>query len=330
MKLLVVGLGSMGKRRIRNLQRLGESDIIAYDPRADRRQEALEKYRVRAFGDWAEARESRADAWVISTPPDTHLDYAFEAAERGIAFFTEANVTDERAPALIAQLEAKRLIGCPSCTMRYYAGPRKIKELVGSGAIGRPLLFTYQCGQYLPDWHPWESYKDFYVSKRATGACREIVPFELAWLIDTFGAVERVSCMKDKLSTLDADIDDVYQLLLRHKDGIIGHLCVDVVARPAVRLFRANGSEGTIEWDHGANQLRLWRAATGKWETIDLAAGTVEAGYIHAEEPYVAEMSDFLAAVRGERPWPYSFRDDEAVLALLVRAEDSSDSRRHT
>ena len=329
MKFLVVGLGSMGKRRIRNLQRLGERDIVAFDPRADRRAEALEKYGVPASDDWQALRDSRADAWIISTPPDTHIDYGLQAAERGIAFFTEANVTDPRAPQLIALLDKDGLVGCPSCTMRYYAGPRKIKELVQSGAIGRPLLFTYQCGQYLSDWHPWESYKDFYVSKRATGACREIVPFELAWLADVFGPVARLSCMKDKVSDLDADIDDVYQLLLRHSNGAIGHLCVDVVARPAVRMFRANGSEGTIEWDHGANQIRLWRAAAGKWETIDLAAGTVESGYIHAEEPYVAEMADFVAAVRGERPWPFSFRDDEAILDLLVRAEASSDGHRH-
>ena len=63
-------------------------------------------------------------------------------------------------------------------------GPRRIKQVVAAVAVGRPLAFTYQVGQYLPDWHPWESYKDFYVSKRATGAYREIVPFELAWLID--------------------------------------------------------------------------------------------------------------------------------------------------
>ena len=55
--------------------------------------------------------------------------------------------------------------------MRYYFGPRRIKELLKAGAVGRPLTFTYQSGQYLPDWHPWESYKEFYVSKRETGAC---------------------------------------------------------------------------------------------------------------------------------------------------------------
>ena len=39
LKIIVVGLGSMGKRRIRNLLKLGYCDIIGFDPRNDRRKE---------------------------------------------------------------------------------------------------------------------------------------------------------------------------------------------------------------------------------------------------------------------------------------------------
>lgn len=323
MKFLVIGLGSMGKRRVRNLARLGFSDITGYDPRPDRRAEAAEKYGIATVSNWTAAERLSVDAWIVSTPPDTHLDYGFRAVARGVAFFTEANVPDPRVPEMMRELKRSGLVGAPSNTMRYYAGPKKIAEIVRAGTIGLPLAFTYQTGQYLPDWHPWESYKDFYVAKRATGACREIVPFELAWLVDIFGPVESLSCHKAKLTDLDADIDDIYQLLLRFECGVLGHLMVDVIARPAVRLFRLNGSEGTVEWDHGANRARVWTAATGRWSDISLSAGTVEKGYIHAEEPYVDEIADFVAAVKGERPWPYPFAEDEKVLDLLLRAEAS-------
>jgi predicted dehydrogenase len=214
--------------------------------------------------------------------------------------------------------------------MRYYFGPRRIKELLQASAVGRPLTFTYQSGQYLPDWHPWESYKDFYVSKRETGACREIVPFELCWLVDLFGTVTSISCMKDRLGDLEADIDDIYQLLLRFDSKVIGHLMVDVMARPAVRLFRLLGTRGTIEWDHGLYRLRHYDAEAGGWNEQSLAIGTVEPGYVHAEEPYIAEMADFLAAVRRERPWPYPFAEDARILSLLERAESSDKLGRHT
>lgn len=43
MNFLVVGLGSMGKRRIRNLQYLKAGEIIGFDLREDRCQEARKK-----------------------------------------------------------------------------------------------------------------------------------------------------------------------------------------------------------------------------------------------------------------------------------------------
>jgi len=333
MRFLIIGLGSMGKRRIRCLQRLGQMDIVGFDPREDRRQEAVDKYGITSEGDMEKAIKAEFDAWIISTPPDTHLDYGFMAIENGIPFFTEANVSDPRGSSMAALVRDTGILGAPSSTMRYYFGPKKIKALLSKNVIGKPLLFTYHTGQYLPDWHPWESYKDFYVSKRETGACREIVPFELSWLAEVFGKVTTLSALKDKVSDLDCDIDDVYQLLLRFENGLSGHLLVDVVSRPAVRVFRIAGSLGTIEWDHTANQVRLWTMGAEpnayELETFDLGAGTVEAGYIHAEEPYVEEMADFIAAVNGERAWPYSFEDDEAVLDQLIRAENSSDNGVH-
>jgi len=329
MRFLIVGLGSMGKRRVRNLKHLGFTDITGYDPRADRRAEAEEKYGIKTEGDWATAEALPVDAWVISTPPDTHLDYGFKALDQGRHFFCEANVTDPRGEEMIRRLKQCGKVGAPSSTLRYFAGPRKMKELLDAGAIGKPLSFTYQSGQYLPDWHPWESYKDFYVSKRHTGACREIVPFELSWMVDMLGPVASLMCMKDKVTDLDCDIDDVYQLLLRFESGMIGHLMVDVVARPAFRIFRINGSEGSIEWNHATNSVRLWTptgtANAYKEEVFSFDVVRVESGYIHSDEPYEREMADFAAAIKGERPWPFSFEADERVADLLLRAEKSSD-----
>lgn len=333
MRFLIVGLGSMGKRRVRCLQRLGQKDILGFDPRPDRREEAMQKYGIATEGDLEAAKKADVDAWIISTPPDTHLDYGFMAVEKGVPFFTEANVTDARAPAMVKRLRETGMLGAPSSTMRYYFGPKKIKEILAAGTIGKPLMLTYHTGQYLPDWHPWESYKDFYVSKRGTGACREIVPFELSWMNELFGRVKTLTALKDKTSDLDCDIDDVYQLLMRFESGLIGHLAVDVVARPAVRMFRLVGALGTIEWNHSANQIKLWTVGAEPnaydLKIVDLSAGTVESGYIHAEEPYVEEMADFIAAVKGERPWPYTFEEDEEVLSLLVRAEQSNDNGVH-
>ena len=58
MKILIIGLGSMGKRRIRCLQNLGISDIYGFDTRIDRVQEACEKYKINAVENYEDFLEN--------------------------------------------------------------------------------------------------------------------------------------------------------------------------------------------------------------------------------------------------------------------------------
>jgi predicted dehydrogenase len=329
MRFLIVGLGSMGKRRIRNLQAIKAGEIIGFDPREDRRAEAKGKYGIVTYGNFESAMAARPDALIISTSPDLHMFYACQALDAGKHFFTEASVTDEGMPEVIRRLAGHRGVGVPSCTMRFYPGPKKIKEWVDQGRIGRVLGFTYHSGQYLPDWHPWEDYRKFYVANRKTGACREIVPFELVWLTWTFGGITELSCLKDRVGDLEVEIDDLYQLLFRFRGGAIGHLMVDVLARPAVRHMRIIGTEGIIEWIGKENIVRVSRTADSSWETVSLGSGTVENQYINPEEPYIEEMRRFIRAIEGREPFGYTFEEDHQILKLLYRAEESSQGGNH-
>lgn len=329
MRFLAVGLGSMGKRRVRNLQHLKAGEIAGFDPREDRRDEAATKYGIDTFSDFDQAFESfKPDALIISTPPDLHVRFAKIAVANDRHYFSEASVVDDEMDELISLAQAHpSIVAAPSCTLRYHPSIQSIKRIVDSGEFGKPLLFTYQAGQWLPDWHPWEDYRSFYVSRRATGACREIVPFELSWLTWLLGPVSVLTAMRDKLSTLDADIDDAYQVLLRFKSGLIGHLLVDVIARAPVRSFRLCSEQATIEWEATNKQLRLYRAGTTEWETIPEPERIQEPGYVYAENMYIEEMRDFIAACKGEKQWSYSLADDHAILRLLSNIERSSDER---
>jgi predicted dehydrogenase len=326
MRCLVVGLGSMGKRRIRNLRALGMADISGFDPRADRREEAVQKYGVTIYDEFRAAVAGfRPDVVVISTPPQHHMAYAWSSFEQGIPCFVEASVVDaDRMLALHQAASSSPVLVAPSCTMRYFPGPRKVKELIRAGTIGRPLSFNYYFGQYLPDWHPWERIEDFYVSNRDTGACREIVPFELTWLNDLFGDPEPLACVRAKLSDMNANIDDVYHCIVGYPGGVLGNLTVEVLARPhAVQDMRVAGSEGFLVFNAHEHFVRYATIAGREWTHVDLNGGTIEAGYIYAEEPYIAEMRDFLNAVRqrDKSLFPNTLLDDYNVLQTLYRLE---------
>ena len=332
MKLLVIGLGSMGKRRVRNLKALGIAHVAGFDPRSDRRQESAEKYGIPIFTDLETAVNTFSpQAFVISTPPDLHMHYAYYAYERGISCFIEASVVDrDKIKQLGQKIENTGIVMAPSCTMRYYPGPKKIKELVQSNAIGKILNINYQTGQYLPDWHPWEKIEEFYVSKRETGGAREIVPFELTWLNDIFGEAEALGCVKAKLTDMPADIDDIYHCLLRYSGNVLANLTVEVVSRPkATREMRVLGSEGEIIFSADTNSVRYINTSMVEWQEYQFDIGTVESQYINPEEPYIAEMKDFIAAVsaKDQTLYPNSLEDDYKVLQTLSSLEQMAGGR---
>lgn len=335
MKFLVVGLGSMGKRRVRNLVALGFKDSTAgFDIREDRREET-KKYDIKLFDDFEDALNTyKPDAILISTPPTFHMHYAFIAAKNNISCFIEASVVDsDKILELNDFIKNKNIIMAPSCTMRFYPAPIKIKELINNNVIGKVLNYNYQTGQYLPDWHPWEKIENFYVSNPDTGGCREIVPFELTWLNDIFGDAKPLACVRRKLTDMNANIDDIYHCLFEYPNNVIGNLTVEVVSRPkATREIRILGSLGEIVYSSDNNSIKYINTEMEDWKIINFDEGTIENGYINPEEPYINEVKSFVEAITNIKngdisTYPNTLLDDYNILQTLYKLEDISEGR---
>ena len=99
--------------------------------------------------------------------------------------------------------------------------------------LGNLSYGSYHTGQWLEDWHPWEKIEDFYVSNQETGGCREIVPFELNWLVQIFGKPQIVNSLNTKVSNLNAPIDDIYVINLSFERCKIFTLVVEVLSKPS-------------------------------------------------------------------------------------------------
>ena len=101
----------MGKRRIRCLKRLGIEETVG-DARQDRSEQARSTYGIEVVVDWLEAKSRSVDAWIIATPPDTHMSpTGCRLSIEVILFFTEASVTDPRTGELIYRLEKSKIVG---------------------------------------------------------------------------------------------------------------------------------------------------------------------------------------------------------------------------
>ena len=328
MNFLIVGLGSMGKRRIRCLRKLGFKNIYGFDKNIHRVNYAVKEYNIYRIKEIIDTIENQViDAIIISTSPDSHTKYIKISLEFNIPCFVEASVTDKEILKELSKIASqKKIFVAPSCTRIYYAAQKKIMNLVRNNDFGKLLYFNYSTGQYLPDWHPWENIQDYYVSKIDTGGCREIVPFELTWLNKLFGDPKVISCTRRRSGTIDAPIDDYYSFILEYPDKLIANITVEVLSRPKAHSdFRLTASNGQITYYQDKNIIE-YNLVNQNSEIIKLDSGTKEIGYINPEEPYVEELNDFIMAVKmkNNNLFPNNLEFDYKVLNYLEEIEDIS------
>lgn len=323
LKFLIIGLGSMGKRRIRNLQVNGQFGIIGYDLSSERRREAEKKYGIETIVDLKKISKDNFDAMIISTPPDQHGDYIRMALKLKKHFFVEHPTSADGYKEIFSN-ENLPIVKAPSCTLLFYRPVKMIKEILEKGKIGKILAFQYQAGQYLPDWHPYEDYRKVYFSKKATGACREIFPFELIWLNWFFKArVAEVSGSISKISDLEMDADDIIFANLKYQNGILGNVIIDVISRKPYNTLRILGSEGTLDLDMHDSVFKLYNAKSKTTKTVVVPKGHPETGYINEEEMYNNEMKAFLRAINKKNKYPHTFVDSSRLLKILSALEKS-------
>ena len=317
MRILQVGLGSMGKRRIRNMQALGGHEFMAFDPRADRREEATRLYGVPTVETFEAGMQWQPDSIVISTPPDYHYAFCKAAAEGRKHWFCEANILSVGARELASLAKRHNIVGAPSCTMRFHPIYQELRGMLADGSGGKPLLLTFHLGQYLPDWHPWEGL-NFYGGRKETGAGREMVPFEFEWMQWLFGRVSDVQATHAAQWRFPSGVDDVYAIIARFESGLIASVVIDVVAREVVREGKLLLKEGSITWDLVKRTLHSYDGASKTVRDLDPCGSGFS-----IETIYMEEMSTFVRACAGEVLWPHSYEDDLHLEHVLTASERS-------
>lgn len=315
MKILQIGGGSMGSRRMRFLKTLPDVQLALYDQRPDRREKAEVKYHALAFSTLEDALSWDPDALVISTPPDQHAPFVDVARSHRLPHFVEAGL---RVEPIHQEAFGKEwpLVAAPSCTFHFLPICRRLQEYLPE-AVGTLHSYQLLLSCNLPEWHPQER-GNFYAYRRETGAAREMVPFELFWLNRLFSAPTHALASILRRGTLPTDAWDTYVAQFRLENGAAGQLSVLMASPVRFRRGVAVGDRGAVAFD----------VLTGVIEDFS-SDGTlrtrVEMGDISTvmEAAYDAETCCFYETLAGKALWPHSYKSAAAVCAALAAMERS-------
>ncbi len=326
MDFLIVGLGSMGKRRARLLRGIApQAGIFGVDAAPARREEA-KTLGIPAYESIdAAVADRRFDAALVCTAPLAHAAIIGQLLDAGLSVFTELNLVPDGYRENMQKAQRKGLLLFLSSTMLYRGETQYIARRVKE--FDRPVSYLYHIGQYLPDWHPWENYKNFFVGDPRTGGCREIFGIELPWLLDAFGPVKSVFAVADKLSALELPYPDRWLVTLTHESGVRGQLAVDIVCPKAVRSFEVFGEGLHLFWEGNPKELYDFDHDSGEKRPVTTYQ-TVEQDPRYSdnivENAYVDELAEFLSCLRGEKTARYGFAEDLVTLGVIDEIERSA------
>jgi predicted dehydrogenase len=336
MKFLIAGLGSIGRRHFRNLIALGEKDIVLLRTRkATLPDDELAGYPVET--DIHEAlRKHQPDAVIVGNPTSMHLDVAIPAAEAGCHILLEKPVSHSLDRLDVLQKAAQKngskiLVGFQ---FRYHPTLNKARELIQSNELGKILTVHAHWGEYLPQWHPWEDYRQSYAARADLGGGVIVtLTHPLDYLRYLLGDVKSLWSFNGHHSALEIDTEDVAEIGLTFSSGAVGGVHVNYFQRPPVHRLEIVGTNGTLRWDNADGILYFYRMPAPFGSFSDNPPAPVIESFPPPEgfernQLFLAQTRHFIEIVRGEKEPVCTLEDGIMALRLAITAKESQTSGR--
>ncbi|MBO9605588.1 MAG: Gfo/Idh/MocA family oxidoreductase [Paenibacillaceae bacterium] len=320
-KVLQVGSGSMGTRRLRDVSARSDVELALLETSDERRQQAQARFGVTGFATMEEALAWGPQAMIISTPPQTHRELVAVAIERGLHFFSEAELFPTDYRVIERAVAEKGIVAAPSNTLLFLPVFDELRRIVRD-ELDAVHAYSYMLSVDTANWHPGEG-KEYYARSRSTNGTREMVVFDLSALSYAFGLPQDASGVLRAGGELGGDREDTWALQLRLAGGGAGHLVVSGGSPQTIRKGAAVGRNGTVEFDLASGQIDCRMPALG----IDRVVRTGSIADV-LEPTYKREIDTFLGAVAGNAAWPHDYRTACLVAGTLAAAERSARSGR--
>jgi len=323
-KILVIGCGSIGRRHMRVFRELGVDFIGAADLRQDRLDQAKDEIGpdTLTLDHRAALAEGGYDAAIIAAPTYLHTPLAMDAARAGCHLFIEKPVAMDMAglEELARLCAEKNLITYTAYCYRFIPSVERMTAILAAGTIGKPLAARLHISSYLPDWHPWEDYRDFYMAKKEQGGGALLDESHgIDLLRSLFGEVSEVDALVCNVSDLEISSDDLSVLQMRFATGLVAQAHFDLLGRSPRIGLEIIGDEGTLLWDRIDPGIRVFSAATGEWtqETFDKD---------DTAQSYPRQAKAFLDCLAAGTATRNDLNEGRRTLAVLRTAFDSSAS----
>lgn len=259
-KIAFCGLGSIGKRHLRNTVRYLKEQGCDY------RIDAIRSGAGTALDDglaqqictqysYEDKIPEDYDIIFITNPTAMHEESIIRYQDCTRSMFIEKPVVDN----VNSDFSGLRdgLVCYVACPLRYTKTLQYVKEQIDCSTA---YCVRAVCSTYLPDWHPGEDYRKTYSAHKVMGGGVAIdLIHEWDYLVWLFGMPDRVESIQRKVSGLETDSEDI-AVYIGHSDNRVYELHLDYFGREEKRSLEIYLPLETVTADLRKGRIHFGRA----------------------------------------------------------------------
>jgi predicted dehydrogenase len=320
MKILIVGLGSIGKKHLETLENLKSRyvlEIFKFSPTSYKEPAYFKELSH-------QIKTNKIEAIIICNPTILHLKTANLCLHMGLHVFVEKPLSHNYEPKqmnILSKLAAKKnLKVMVGYDMRFNPWIRKAKEMVGKGMVGDVWSLRIMAGQYLPDWRKTDYRKVYSAKKKLGGGVLLDLSHEidyLTWLMSK--KILRITARKAYTKRIHIETEDICSMIVEYADRSLAEIHLDYLNIPYRRSMEVCGEKGTIVWDGNLNSLLLYKKNHNKPQVIKVKQ-------IDQKKIFSGEMVHFIDCINNDKKPLNSLSNAIYVSKIIDRANKSANT----
>lgn len=335
LNITVVGAGLIGLSHLERIYQHPECRIGAIVDPSENAKAIAEQYKVPLFTTLAQLFENaQPDGIILATPNQLHVEQALECIKHNVPVLIEKPVSQsiEEGKVLLDEVKKtgnKVLVGHHRA---YSSIMEKARNLIKSGAIGRPVAVMGSALFYKPDSYFLEG---MWRTQKGGGPILLNLIHEIGNLRYLLGEVAAVQAMSSN-TVRGHEVEDTSAITLQFENGVLGTFLLSDTAASARSweqtsqenkayssyededCYHIAGTEGSLSIPTMRIKRYLKTEDRSWWKPFDCSVETPR-----RDDPLVGQIDHFCRVIRGETEPRVSVQDglqNLMVVDCIVKA----------
>jgi predicted dehydrogenase len=315
LKAAVIGVGSMGRNHTRVYREIEHVELVAVaDANSQTAARVGANFGVAHYTDYTTMLdECKPDLVSLAVPTGLHLEVGTQLITRGIHVLVEKPIarTVEEGEKLIELARKHKVVLAVGHIERFNPAVMELRRRMREGMVGR--IYKIHAERLSP-----------YPSRiQDAGVVIDLASHDID-LLRYLMNDEIVRLFGETFQSINSDREDMFNGLIRFRSGAVGVLDVNWITPTKIRRLTVTGARGMFRCDLLSQELFFYENenAPSQWDTLSILRGVSEGNIIgiriQRHEPLVAELNDFVTAVRDDRQPTVTGEDGLATLRIAL------------